>query len=150
VLGSSNTFGAGGFDILAVRTDVSGQYQGNLSDFAIGGGGNDFSVYARKVLTTPTGGFLVAGATLPKPGGGDSDAVLLSLDADGRQNGLGVYGVPSGDDIAFFARRTNDFTYQLAGIKGTLTFTNPVEFNVSSGVFWAIDIDSATLLINPP
>lgn len=149
VVGSSNSLGSGDYDILAIQTDSDLQVTGQLADYAIGGGRDDFSVYARKVTASTTGtGFLITGAT--EPVDNDFDAVLLSLDANGNIIDQGVYAFadPS-DEIGLFARElpVPVGTYQLAGIRGALNFISPAEFSVSPGVFFTVNIDKSTMLV---
>lgn len=152
VVGSSNSFGSGGYDILAVKTDSNLQVAGQLADYAIGGGRDDFSVYARKV-TASTTGFLITGATQPventtDPTNPDFDAVLLSLDAAGGKTDQGVYTFDVAlDEVGLFARELPLGSFQLAGIRGTLDFINPADFSVSSGDFFTVNIDKSTMLL---
>lgn len=152
VVGSSNSFGSGGYDILAIQTRaVDLEPLGPLANYAIGGGRDDFSVYARKV-TASTTGFLITGATQPVENATDPDfdAVLLSLDANGDKTdpGQGVYTFDVAlDEVGLFARELPLGTYQLAGIRGTMDFINPAEFSVSSGEFFTVNIDKSTMLL---
>jgi PKD repeat protein len=152
VVGSSNSFGAGGYDILAIRTgsDLQVVGVGDLADYAIGGGRDDFSVYARKVTALPTG-FLITGATQPVDNATDPDfdAVLLFLNADGNLIDQGVYAFAgASDEIGVFTRELPvGGTYQLAGIRGILDFISPAEFSISSGGFFTVNIDKLTMLV---
>lgn len=151
VVGSSNSLGSGDNDILAIQTDSNLQVAGQLTDYALGGGRDDFSVYARKV-TASTTGFLITGATQPVDNATDPDfdAVLLSLDANGNLMDQGVYAFDGvSDEIGLFARELPGpvGTYQLAGIRGSLNFISPAEFSVSPGVFFTVNIDKPTMLV---
>lgn len=144
VVGSTNSFGGGKFDILAIRTDNSLQMVGSLSDFVIGGDRDDFSVYARRVTAT-SAGFLVAGST--QPDGDIYDAVLLVLDDGGQKVDLGVYAFAgSSDDVALLTRMAPDSTnYQLAGITGNVAFISPANFSIVAGEFFFFNIVPATM-----
>lgn len=146
VVGSTNSFGGGKYDILAIRTGNDLQMLGSLSDFVIGGDRDDFPVYARKVTATQAG-FLVAGSTQPDPAGLIFDAVLLVLDTEGRKVDLGVYAFAgSSDDVALFARMApNSANYQLAGITGSVAFNSPANFSIVSGEFFFFNIVPATM-----
>ncbi len=141
-IGSTNSYGLGGYDILALRVDSDLTYSGEISDYTIGGGGNDFSVYVRR-LTPTTNGFLVAGATQS----GDYNGILLALDHNGQEQNLGVYDFGNGsDEVALFARETGG-NYELVGISGLLDFESSIIFEMGSPDFFSINIDPASMLI---
>ncbi len=144
VIGSTNSFGYGGYDILALRLNSDLNFSGELSDYTIGGGQDDFSIYARKVTQT-SDGFLVAGATQPE--NTDFNGVLLALDSNGEEIDLGVYNFGDGsDEIVLFARDSANI-FQLAGISGSLNFSSPVNFSMDSPGLFALDIDPDSMLI---
>src|SRR2546427_10709040 len=76
VAGTTNSFGAGGFDMWVVRLDSLGHV---VWQRTYGGTGNDFAL---SVDQTPDGGFIVAGNTASF-GAGSYDAWVLRLDAMG-------------------------------------------------------------------
>lgn len=146
VVGSTNSFGGGKYDILAIRTDNNLQMLGALSDFVIGGDRDDFSVYARRVTAT-SAGFLVAGSTQTDSAGLIFDAVLLVLDSEGRKTDLGVYAFAgSSDDVALFTRMApGSSNYQLAGITGNVAFISPANFSIVAGEFFFFNILPTTM-----
>ncbi len=144
VVGSTNSYGLGGYDILALRLDSLLNYSGDLSDYTFGGGRDDFSVYARRITPT-TDGFLVAGATQSE--NSNFNGILLAFDSNGREQNLGVYNFEdASDEVALFAGESGD-DYQLAGISGVLDFASPLNFSMGSPEFFTINIDATSMQI---
>jgi len=77
VTGSTDSWGAGGYDFLLLKLDSTG----NLSWIkAIGGTGNDFGY---SIIQTTDGGYIVTGETYSW-GAGSRDVLLLKLDSAGN------------------------------------------------------------------
>lgn len=146
VVGSTNSFGGGQYDILAIRTGNDLQMAGSLSGYVIGGDRDDFSVYARRVTAT-SAGYLVAGSTQTDSAGSIFDAVLLVLNSEGEKVDLGVYAFAgSSDDVALFTRMASGSTnYQLAGITGNVAFISPANFSIVAGEFFFFNIVPVTM-----
>lgn len=81
--GSTNSAGAGGLDMLLVRTDAEGRY---LWSRTYGGLRRDT---ANDVIVTSDGGYLLAGVT-ESFGAGASDMYLVKTDADGEPEWMTV------------------------------------------------------------
>jgi hypothetical protein len=110
--GYTDSFGAGNYDMLLIKTDSLGNEDWQR---AFGGTGRD---YANAVERTPDGGYLLAGYTLSYGAGGD-DVWLVKTDADGVAQWDETYG-GSASDVAFSVVRTSDEGYAVAG--HTLSF----------------------------
>ena len=98
--GYTDSFGAGLYDMLLIKTDSLG-YAGWTKTF--GGTGRD---YGNSVQQTSDGGFIVLGYTLSFGAGGD-DFYLVKTDANGNEEWFKTYG-GSASDVGFFMRQTND------------------------------------------
>jgi predicted secreted protein len=73
IIGSTSSFGAGGNDVWAIQTDVSGNILGNQT---FGGTGTDDG---RSIIQTIDGGYLLAGNTMSF-GAGGSDFYVVKID----------------------------------------------------------------------
>jgi len=91
VVGHSNAFGAGGKDILLIRTDLNGD---TLWTKAYGGAGNE---EGNDVWETADGGFIITGSTYSW-GAGASDIYLLKVDAIGNLDWSQAYGESNIDE----------------------------------------------------
>jgi hypothetical protein len=105
--GYTDSFGAGLYDMLLVKTDSSGGEQWMKT---FGGTGRD---YAQSVRQTADGGYIVAGYTLSY-GAGSEDAWLVKTDLDGIGEWSQTYGGTS-SDVAYCVRQTSDGGYIVAG-----------------------------------
>ncbi len=110
--GYTDSFGAGLYDMLLVKTDSEGTAEW-LETF--GGSGRD---YGNSVVQTADGGYLAAGYTLSYGAGGD-DVWLVRTDADGNLDWQTTYG-GSASDVAYAVANTSDGGYAVAG--HTLSF----------------------------
>ncbi|HOY68121.1 MAG TPA: hypothetical protein PLP29_14655 [Candidatus Ozemobacteraceae bacterium] len=115
----------GGRDLWAVRLDRSG----NLLWQKTYGGGNDDSGFA--VITTETGGYVLAGATTSNDGDvsgnlGGSDAWLLGIDGTGNLLWQRCFG-GAGEDMAFGVTRGIDDGFVAVGRLDRLPTAEDVE-----------------------
>ena len=107
VAGWTNSFGAGGADILLIKTNASGNVQWAKT---YGGTSND---YAYSVQQTSDGGYIVAGYT-ESFGAGGVDVFLIKTYANGNLQWAKTYG-GTGYAYAYSFQHTSDGGYILAG-----------------------------------
>ncbi len=105
--GATNSFGAGGQDILLVRLDDQGAV---LWSSTFGGPGNE---RAEGVLLDPEDNIIVFGTT-DTHGAGSGDFYLIKADANGEEIWSRTYG-GSEDEMAGAFERTNDGGFILVG-----------------------------------
>ncbi|GAB4343271.1 MAG: hypothetical protein Kow0037_31250 [Calditrichia bacterium] len=105
--GYTDSYGAGNYDVLLIRTDASGNQEW-LKTF--GGSGRD---YGNAILPMPQGGFLIAGYTLSFGAGGD-DVFLVGTDAAGNWQWQQTYG-GSASDVANTAAPAGMAGFWIAG-----------------------------------
>ncbi len=133
VAGWTYSFGAGGNDILLIKTDANGNVQ-----WAKTYGGIDDD-YAYSVQQTSDGGYIVAGWTYSF-GAAEKDILLIKTDANGNVQWAKTYR-GTDEDWAYSVQQTSDGGYIVAG--WTLSFgPNPFNFfliktNSSGNVQWA-------------
>jgi hypothetical protein len=106
-VGSTSSFGAGGYDVYLVKTDANGD---TLWTKAIGGGSADRGY---SVDLTSDGGYIIAGYT-GSFGAGASDIYLVRTDADGDTIWTRTYG-DSASDVAYSVRQVSGGGYIIAG-----------------------------------
>ncbi len=105
--GYTDSFGAGLYDMLLIKTDNVGN-QVWMKTF--GGTGRD---YGHSVQQTMDGGFIAAGYTLSFGAGGD-DMHVVKTDANGNEQWSKTYG-GSSSDVAYGIRETSDGGYIITG-----------------------------------
>jgi hypothetical protein len=110
--GYTDSFGAGLYDMLLIKTDNTGNQQWMKT---FGGTGRD---YGHSVQQTMDGGFIAAGYTLSFGAGGD-DMYVVKTDANGNEQWSNTYG-GSSSDIAYGIRETSDGGFIITG--HTLSF----------------------------
>ena len=103
----TTSFGAGGWDVMLVKTDVYGNMQWYKT---YGGAGTD---YVNSVILTADGGYLLTGHT-NSWGAGGYDVNVIKTDSLGNLQWNKTYG-GAGQDRAYGAIRTSDGGYALAG-----------------------------------
>jgi outer membrane protein assembly factor BamE (lipoprotein component of BamABCDE complex) len=113
VAGYTASFGAGGGDIILIKTDANGNIQ-----WAKTYGGTRWD-YASSVQQTSDGGYIVAGGTYSFGAGWDDDIFLIKTDANGNIQWAKTYGGASGDG-AMSVQQTSDGGYIVANY--TLSF----------------------------
>ena len=126
IAGSTDSYGAGSWDVWLVKTDSSGVMQWNQT---YGGTGSD---YGWSVVQTTDGGYAVAGYT-SSYGAGDFDVWLVKTDAYGNEQWNQTYGGVD-DDRAYSMAQTVDGGFAIAG--GTDSF------GAGSFDFWLVKSDS--------
>ncbi|MDP3728716.1 MAG: PQQ-binding-like beta-propeller repeat protein [bacterium] len=105
--GYTDSFGAGMYDILLMKTDA----EGNILWKQTYGGSDSDAI--RSVQQTNDGEYIVAGSTRSS-GAGGSDSLLMKIDADGNMQWEQTYG-GSDDDKFFFVQQTTDGGYIATG-----------------------------------
>ncbi len=108
MVGGTNTFGAGNFDLYIVKLDGNGSFQWSKT---VGGSGNEFD--HSSIIQTTDGGFAVAGLTTSF-GAGGADMYVVKLDMNGMlQWSKTIGGLIS--DCVFSIVQTTDGGYVMAG-----------------------------------
>jgi hypothetical protein len=98
VLGTTFSFGAGGYDFYLIKTDADGEAEWART---YGGSGTD---YGRSIQQTLDGGFIITGYTNTS-GAGNYDLLLIKTDSAGVQDWAYTYG-GGADDRGYFVRQT--------------------------------------------
>jgi uncharacterized protein YuzE len=109
--GRTGSFGAGGGDIILIKTDANG----NIIWAKTYGGTSGDEAYS--VQQTSDGGYIVAGRT-GSFGAGGGDIILIKTDANGNIIWAKTYGGTSGDE-AYSVQQTSDGGYIMAGRTGS-------------------------------
>jgi TolB-like protein len=112
VAGWTTSFGAGGEDILLIKTDANGNI---IWAKTYGGTSNDI-VLVSSVQQTSDGGYIVAGLTWSFSASWP-DILLIKTDANGNVQWAKTYG-GTGDDWAYSVQQTSDGGYIVAGWTG--------------------------------
>jgi hypothetical protein len=127
----TTSFGAGGWDVMLVKTDVEGNLKWNKT---FGGAGTD---YVNSIIVANDGGYLMAGSTTSW-GAGSDDLTVIKTDSLGNLQWNKTYG-GAAQDRAYGAIKTSDGGYAIAGI------------TASSGAgnidYWLIKLDSSGNLL---
>lgn len=105
--GYTDSFGAGLYDMLLIKTDNLGNQQWMKT---FGGSGRD---YGHSVQQTMDGGYIVTGYTLSFGAGGD-DVYLVKTDQDGNLQWFKTYG-GSSSDVGYSVIETTDGGYAITG-----------------------------------
>jgi type IX secretion system substrate protein len=104
IAGSTDSYGAGDYDIYLIRTDSIGD---TLWTRTFGGSGADFSWCTQQTLD---GGFIISGSY----DAGDDDVYLIKTDASGNLTWNKTYG-GQGDDWGYSIQQTSDSGYIITG-----------------------------------
>jgi hypothetical protein len=107
IVGSTNSFGAGGYDIYLVKIDALGNI---LWTRTYGGYGNE---YAYSMQQTTDNGYVIAGMTTSY-GAGNDDYYLVRIDSQGDTLWTRTYGSPFPEQ-ARCMQRTSDGGFVVAG-----------------------------------
>jgi len=105
--GSTQSFGAGGFDLYLIKTNEDGD---TLWTRTFGGSLNDFGPYLQQ---TSDGGYVVAGET-QSSGAGSRDVWLLRIDDSGDTLWTKTFG-GSSSDVGYSVQQTSDSGYIISG-----------------------------------
>ncbi len=127
IVGGTQSFGAGNYDVWLVKTDASGNALWNRT---YGGGSLDS---AEAVVQTVDGGYLIAGATW-SVGAGNGDVWLIKTDVSGNVQWNRTYG-GTGADMAHALLRTNDGGYAVAAYTES--------YGAGASDFWLIRVDAS-------
>lgn len=106
ISGKTASYGAGGFDVYLIKTDVNGD---TLWTKTYGGAEHDCGYAVRQ---TTDGGYVVTGYTASSGAGGD-DVYLIKTDANGNVLWSKTYGT-SDDDRGHEIQQTSDGGYIIA------------------------------------
>ncbi len=123
--GSTNSFGAGGFDAWVLKLDSTGTITWQKT---YGGTGDESGT----IRQTSDGGYILAGFT-KSFGAGGSDAWLLKLTSTGTITWQKTYG-GTGDDFAASVQQTSDGGYVVGGFTAS--------FGAGGQDFWVLKVDS--------
>ncbi|MGD9200051.1 MAG: hypothetical protein PVI26_00680 [Chitinispirillia bacterium] len=100
IITGSTISGAGGFDVLLIKTDAEGK---KVFKKTYGGNEDDEGWSVRQ---TDDGGYLIVGRT-KSYGAGEQDVLLIKTDSDGKEEGKETYGGNRADE-GHSVQRTND------------------------------------------
>ncbi len=126
ITGRTSSSGAGGFDILLIKTDAGGNI---IWSKTFGGASDD---WPGCVIQTSDGGYAIAGGTR-SAGAGDYDFWLIKTDAQGNMKWNRTYGGVVWD-FAHSIIQTGDGGYAIAGVKNLA--------GINAGDFWLIKTDA--------
>ena len=107
VAGSTNSFGAGGYDMYIVKLNATGSLQWTKT---VGGAVDD---YAWSIIQTTDSGYAIAGLTYSF-GAGNYDMYIVKLSSTGSLQWSKTVG-GTGDDEAYSIIQTTDGGYVVAG-----------------------------------
>jgi len=124
--GYTDSFGAGLYDVLLIKTDNLGNQQWMKT---FGGSGRD---YGNSVQQTLDGGYIVVGYTLSFGAGGD-DVYLVKTDANGNLQWFKTYG-GSSSDVGYSVIETPDGGYVITG--------HTLSFGAGVHDVWLIRVDT--------
>jgi len=127
VAGTTESFGAGGFDSYLVKTNLHGD---TLWTRTYGGPHDDVGW---SVLQTADGGYMVAGGT-DTSGSGHCDIWIVKTDANGNTAWTRIYGGAQ-DDVLWSVEQTSDCGYAIAGWTSS--------FGAGGDDVWLIKTDSS-------
>jgi len=107
ICGSTNSFGAGEYDIYLVKISSDGDL---LWTQTFGGTGEEFG---RSLYATPDGGCILCGSTMSF-GAGDEDVYIIKTDSTGEASWTNTYGGTRKDGV-YSVVQTSDGGYIMSG-----------------------------------
>jgi len=125
--GSTNSYGAGNYDIFLVKTDSAGN---KLWQRTFGASGYD---YGESVLQTDDGGFVIAGSS-NSFGAGDSDIYIVKTDSNGNFVWHKFYGAINSSEYCASIQRTTDGGYVAIGTKDSCLYI--LKLNSAGDKLW--------------
>ena len=131
VAGSVESIGAGGYDVLILKLDASGNIIGQKT---YGGTDDDVAFSAQQ---TSDGGYILAGLTMSF-GAGSGDLWILKINSAGDITWQKTYGGPN-TDVAESVQQTIDGGYIVAG------YTN--SFGAGNYDYWILKLDASGNII---
>ena len=127
IVGSTDSFGAGGSDVWLLKTDIAGNHLWNQT---YGGTNTDTGA---SMVQTADGGYTIAGST-NSFGAGSYDVWLVKTDAAGNHLWNQTYGGASSDG-GYSVVQTADGGYAIVGYT--------LSFGAGSYDFWLVKTDAA-------
>ena len=112
ITGSTESFGAGGYDVYLIKTDASGNLDPDWPENPKTFGGADDD-YGYSVAETSDGGYIITGST-DSFGAGGYDVYLVKTDDEGNLEWYKTFGGPEDDD-GYSVAETSDGGYIIAG-----------------------------------
>ncbi len=129
VVGYTNTYGAGNYDIWALKLDSAGAVQWQN---AYGASGTE---YAYSIQQTNDDGYIIAGSTTSYGTGGE-DALIIKLNSNGSIQTAAIYGdEASGIDTIYDIKQTSDGGYIVAGRTNS--------YGAGNYDYWVLKLNSA-------
>jgi type IX secretion system substrate protein len=131
ILGSTNSFGAGGSDIYLIKIDSEFDLDWQKTFGGPNGDGGS------SIQQTADGGYIIVGST-NSFGAGGSDIYLIKTDEDGNEEWSNTYGSTT-DDVGSYVQQTADGGYIMAGNRVVNSSYDPylVKANSSGGEEWS-------------
>ncbi len=119
IIGFTNSFGAGDFDVYLIKTDANGD---TLWTKALGGIGYDTGT---SVEQTTDGGYIISGGTTSF-GSGNNDVYLVKTNVNGDTLWTKTFGGISTNDVGYSVQQTIDGGYIVAGVYNYGSFNSDV------------------------
>jgi len=114
LLGDTNSYGAGGYDLWLVKTDCEGH---QVWTKTYGGEDTEVTNHTNSLQQTSDGGFVIVGRT-ESFGMGSSDILLIKTDAAGTMEWNKTFGSGNWEE-AYSVFQTSDGGYAIAGFTGS-------------------------------
>jgi hypothetical protein len=148
ICGSSNSFGAGGYDVYVIKTNAEGE---KLWSKTYGGAGND---YGNSIIVTTDGSYVITGSS-KSFNWSDQNMYLLKINATGEitwSKTFGGYGSDAGNQVI----ETSDGGYAVTGFSvymdGLKTVSLVKTDSLGTGIFeahYAFNGEGNSIIENP-